>query len=459
MSEINKVLIIDDEEIVGKAYRNELRGKGFDADTLESGSEALNLLNPQWPGIVVSDIIMPEMDGLTLLKKVKEMDPDLPVVLITGQGDIPMAVKAIQQGAYDFLEKPFETSKFIDVVKRAMEKRRLILEVRALRTTLSSQKEAGSKIVGKSPAVERLRTTVKSIADCDVDVLLLGETGTGKDLIARSLHEMSKRGRKHFVAINCGAMPETIIESELFGHEAGAFTGANKRRIGKFEHADGGTIFLDEIESMPLHLQVKLLHVLQDRVVQRVGSNTSVPVDVRVIAATKVDLKQAYEENTFRKDLYYRLNVVQIEIPPLRDRREDIPLLFQHFVLEACGRYRLEPPNPPETLMQNLLAREWEGNIRELRNEAEKFVLGLNLDVPDVSEKPDVASPVSSGQSFPSNGQSFKEKIAQFEKSLIESELKAQKGDLKKIQDSLSIPKQTLYDKIKTFGLNRKNYT
>jgi two-component system C4-dicarboxylate transport response regulator DctD len=335
MSDINKVLIIDDEEIVGKAYRNQLRGKGFDADTLESGFEALNLLSPQWPGIVVSDIIMPEMDGITLLKKVKEMDPDLPVVLITGQGDIPMAVKAIQEGAYDFLEKPFETSKFIDVVKRAMEKRRLILEVRALRTTLSSQKEAGSKIVGKSPAVERLRTTVKGIADCDVDVLLLGETGTGKDLIARSLHEMSKRGRKHFVAINCGAMPETIIESELFGHEAGAFTGANKRRIGKFEHADGGTVFLDEIESMPLHLQVKLLHVLQDRVVQRVGSNTQVPVDVRVIAATKVDLKQAYEENTFRKDLYYRLNVVQIEIPPLRDRREDIPLLFQHFVMEA----------------------------------------------------------------------------------------------------------------------------
>lgn len=454
--DVNKILIIDDEEIVRKAYQNELRGKGYDADTLDSGKKALKLLSDQWPGIVVSDIIMPEMDGITLLKKIKKLDPDLPVVLITGQGDIPMAVRAIQEGAYDFLEKPFETSRFLDVLKRAMEKRRLVMEVRNLRLNLGSKKATVAQIVGKSPAVERLRTTIKSIADCDVDVLLIGETGTGKDLVAHSLHELSKRHQKNFVAINCGAMPENIIESELFGHEAGAFTGANKRRIGKFEHADGGTVFLDEIESMPLHLQVKLLHVLQDRAVQRVGSNDPVPVDVRVVAATKIDLKQAYEENTFRKDLYYRLNVVQIDIPPLRQRLEDIPLLFKHFMLEACGRYHLDPPVPTEELMQDLLTREWEGNIRELKNEAEKFVLGLNFDVPAAENPSD--SPAS--MVFPpQNGKSFKEQVASFEKTLIEQELKSWKGDLKKIQANLNIPKQTLYDKIKTFGLNRKDYT
>ncbi len=453
--DVDKILIIDDEEIVRKAYRNELRGKGYDADTFDSGKKALKLLSDQWPGIVVSDIIMPEMDGITLLKKIKKMDPDLPVVLITGQGDIPMAVRAIQEGAYDFLEKPFETSRFLDVVNRAMEKRRLVMEVRNLRLNLGSKKETGAQIVGKSPAVEQLRTTIKSIADCDVDVLLIGETGTGKDLVAHNLHELSKRHQKHFVAINCGAMPENIIESELFGHEAGAFTGANKRRIGKFEHADGGTVFLDEIESMPLHLQVKLLHVLQDRAVQRVGSNDPVPVDVRVVAATKVDLKQAYEENTFRKDLYYRLNVVQIDIPPLRQRLEDIPLLFKHFMLEACGRYHLDPPVPTEAMMQDLLNREWEGNIRELKNEAEKFVLGLNFDVP-AAENP---SGSHASIAFPpQNGKSFKEQVATFEKALIEQELKSWKGDLKKIQANLNIPKQTLYDKIKTFGLNRKDY-
>ena len=450
MTDINKILIVDDEEIVRKAYQNELRRKGYEAHALDSGLKALEVVNEQWPGIVISDIIMPEMDGVTLLKKIKSIDPDLPVLLITGQGDIPMAVGAIQDGAYDFLEKPFETSRFLDVVARAMEKRRLILEVRELRLNLNSQKDAGLTIVGKSPAMERLRANVKSIADCDVDVLLLGETGTGKDLIARSLHDMSKRRRKHFVPINCGAMPENIIESELFGHEAGAFTGANKRRIGKFEYADGGTVFLDEIESMPLHLQVKLLHVLQDRVVQRVGSNDPVPVDVRVIAASKIDLKEAYEGNSFRKDLYYRLNVVQIDIPPLRQRQEDIPLLFKHFILEACKRYHLDPPVASEAMMKALLSREWEGNIRELKNEAEKFVLGLSFDCPETSELPEGGGPASE---IPhKNAMTFKEQVAVFEKSLIEQELKSWKGDLKKIQDNLNIPKQTLYDKIKTFG-------
>lgn len=453
MEAIKQILIVDDEEIVRRAYTHQLTHRGFEVQALDSAESALQVLSPEWPGIVITDMVMPGMDGLALLKRVRDIDPDLPVVLMTGHGDVPMAVKAIQDGAYDFLEKPFETERFIDVINRALEKRRLVLEVRALRAARDGAGGA-TRIIGKSPSMEKLRQTVKTIADCDVDVLLIGETGTGKDLVARSLHEQSKRADRPFVAINCGAIPETIIESELFGHEAGSFTGAGKRRIGKFEHAQGGTVFLDEIESMPLHLQVKLLHVLQDRYVQRVGSNDPVHVDVRVIAATKENLKKAYEENRFRKDLYYRLNVVQIELPPLRDRKDDIPILFQHFALEACSRYKIQAPTPPNDLIQRMLTRPWEGNVRELRNEAEKFVLGLNLDLETALTSLGESESSATG----GGGVTFKEQVSAFEKTLIEEELKRQKGDLKKTQEALHIPKQTLYDKIKTFGINRKDY-
>ena len=455
MANTEKVLIVDDEEIVRRAYENELKKKGYDVETLDSAEKALETLTSEWPGILVTDIVMPGMGGMGLLKKVKKIDPEIPVVLMTGQGDIPMAVQAIHDGAYEFLEKPFETSRFLEVVKRAMEKRHLVLEVRELRSSIASQKGKGESIIGKSASMEKLRETIKNIAKCDVDVLILGETGTGKDLVARYLHDQGKRENKEFVAINCGAIPEAIIESELFGHEAGSFTGATKRRIGKFEYAHGGTVFLDEIESMPLHLQVKLLHVLQDRHVQRVGSNESVPVDVRVVAATKEDLKNASAENKFRKDLYYRLNVVQIIMPPLRELLEDIPILFQHFVLQSCARYNLPTPTPPPGMIEKLQSMPWEGNVRELKNEAEKFVLGLNLNITEATHPPDSNFQVTNDSS---EGLSFKEQIASFEKNVIEKELARQKGDLKKTQEALGIPKQTLYDKMKTFELNRKNY-
>ncbi len=446
-------MIVDDEEIVRLAYKNQLKLKGYEVDTRDSGQKALELLNADWPGIVVSDLVMPEMDGISLLGEIKKIDPDLPVVLITGKGEVPVAVKAIQEGAYDFLEKPFNTDSFMDVVRRALEKRRLVMEVRELKTTLDSQKGDEYLLVGKSAVMEKLRQTVRSVAECDVDVLIVGETGSGKDLVARCLHQKSKRRDQRFVSINCGALPETIIESELFGHEAGAFTGADKRRVGKFEYASGGTVFLDEIESMPLHVQVKLLHVLQDRYILRVGSNEMIPVDVRIIAATKIDLKEAYQAGKFRKDLYYRLNVVQIDLPSLPERREDVPLLFQHFVLDACSRYDLPVPAPSNDLLQGLMARDWEGNVRELRNEADKFVLGLNLDLSQSS-----SSQMDRNSAASQESQTFKQQVSGFEKSLIEQELIRQKGDLKKTQEALQIPKQTLYDKIKVFGLNRKDY-
>jgi two-component system C4-dicarboxylate transport response regulator DctD len=296
MSTSGKVFLVDDEKVVRLSLKRELQNKKYAVEDFESAQEALASLSKDWPGVVVSDVMMPTMNGLTLLEKVKEVDPEIPVILITGQGNISMAVQAIQNGAYDFLEKPFATENFIDAIRRAMEKRTLVMEVRNLQSRINQQSNIKNTIVGNSPSIERLRQVIASIADADADILITGETGTGKDLVAQNLHQASKRRDHNFTAINCGAMPENIIESELFGHEAGAFTGADHKRIGKFEYANKGTVFLDEIESMPLHLQVKLLRVIQEKSIERVGSNETIPLDIRITAATKTDLKLASEK-------------------------------------------------------------------------------------------------------------------------------------------------------------------
>ena len=451
-----KVIVVEDSKIIRLGYKDTLERRGFEVETFDTAKSALSRISFGWPGIIISDVIMPGMDGISMMKRIREVDSDLPVILITGQGDIPTAVQAIRDGAYDFLEKPFSGEVLMEVVHRAMEKRQLVQEIRVLRKEINGQQESNFRILGKSPAVSRLRETITSIAGSDPDVLIFGETGTGKDLVARCLHENSPRKDKNFVSINCGAIPENIIESELFGHEAGSFTGADHRRIGKFEHAHGGTVFLDEIESMPLHLQVKLLHVLQDRVIYRVGSNDPIPVDVRVVAATKMDLKKASSENKFRKDLYYRLNVFQVYLPPLRERMEDIPLLFNHFVAEIGFRYKVSVLTlPPGDFMQNLLTRPWEGNVRELKNEAEKYVLQLIMDIPGQSE---------CFTSFPENSaagngeRTLNDQLAAFEKTIIEQELIRQNGDIKNTYLALGIPRQTLYYKIQKYNLNRKHY-
>jgi two-component system C4-dicarboxylate transport response regulator DctD len=361
------VFLIDDEKHIRVAGAQMLELAGYEVRAFSSPTEALPLLTPEWSGVVISDIKMPDMDGLTFLGRALEIDRDLPLILVTGHGDINMAVNAIRDGAYDFLEKPFSSEHLSDVIKRAMEKRALTLENRSLRRELETQGGGETRIVGNTPPVHRLRGLIAQIADTDTDVLILGETGTGKELVARSLHEQSGRRANNFVAVNCGALPESMIESELFGHEAGAFTGAQKRRIGKFEHANGGTLFLDEIENMPIALQTRLLRALQERCIERLGSNDLIPLDLRIVAATKVDLKEASAEGAFREDLYYRLNVVTLDIPALRDRADDIPLLFQHFVLLGATRYRREPALPNPAQMHRLLDHDWPGNVRELR--------------------------------------------------------------------------------------------
>lgn len=445
------VIFIDDEKHIRTANQQTLELAGFSVQSFSAAEKALPQISFDWPGVIVCDIKMPGMDGMAFLEKAMEIDPTLPVILVTGHGDISMAVQAIRDGAYDFIEKPFAAEQLVETVRRATEKRSLTLENRTLKLELEAQSVPGPRIIGRTPAIQRLRALIARLADTGADILVWGETGTGKELVARSLHEHSSRRDSHFVAVNCGAVPENLIESELFGHEPGAFTGAQERRIGKFEHANGGTLFLDEIESMPMAAQVRLLRVIQERALERLGSNELVPLDIRIVAATKCDLKEAAEAGNFREDLYYRLNVVRVEIPPLRDRREDIPLLFHHFLLVAGARYQKENPAPTAAQIRMLLIHDWPGNVRELRNAAERFVLlggDHAFDFEALLHGPEQGvAPMT-----------LPEQVESFEKSLIEQALDLHSGNLKRTMESLGIPRKTLYDKMQKYGLDKSNY-
>jgi two-component system C4-dicarboxylate transport response regulator DctD len=445
-----QVLFIDDEKHIRQANKQTLELAGLNVILEDCAEKGLEHLGRDWPGIVVCDIRLPNMDGLQFLLEVHKIDHDLPVILITGHGDISTAVNAMRDGAYDFIEKPYSPERLVKTVVRGLEKRVLTLENRNLRRELELHSAPGPRIIGRTPAMEKLRSTIAQVADTGADVLVLGETGTGKELVARALHENSARRSNNFVAINCGAVSESIMESELFGHEAGAFTDARSTRIGKFEHANGGTLLLDEIESMPLRVQINLLRVLQERYVERLGSNRTIPVDLRVVAASKVDLREASERGTFREDLYYRLNVVCLEIPPLRNRREDIPLLFHHFLLVAGHRYQQEVPAPNSSQMNALLSYSWPGNVRELRNFAERYVL-LGRQFDWSLEK------MLSGEDKVQS-RSLPQQVDCFERGLIEHALVSSNGSIKDVMAALAIPRKTLYDKMRKHGLNKTDY-
>ncbi len=445
------VLLVDDEASVRASTEQSLQLADLKVKTFSSAKDALPYLAKNFNGVLLTDIRMPEMDGLELMRASLKIDAKLPVILISGHADVETAVSAIREGAYDVIEKPFSTRLLIDKLKRAMDQRQLTLENRALKEELANQSRLGPRIIGNAPAVKQLRSMIRHIADADADVLIMGETGTGKELVARSLHEQSQRRDHNFVAINCGAIQEQLLSSELFGHEAGAFTDAKTKRIGKFEHANGGTLFLDEIESMAITTQIPLLRVLQERSIERLGSNTALPLDIRVLAATKVDLKEAATQKEFREDLYYRLNVVTLELPPLRERREDIPLLFQHFVLVAAARCEAEMPALDSKALQVLLEHDWPGNIRELRNMAERYVLlgeSFQFDL----------SALMQAQNSP-DGLTLPEQVSCFEKTLIEQALAQYKGNLQNVMESLGLPRKTLSDKMKKYQLERKRYT
>ncbi|WP_116475320.1 sigma-54-dependent transcriptional regulator [Zobellella maritima] len=451
MSAERTVILVDDDPHIRLSAGQTLELEDYQVVACERADKALTLLDPEFAGVLVTDINMPGMTGLELLAGVTAIDPDIPVILITGFGDISMAVSAIRNGAYDFIEKPFSADLLLDVVHRAQEKRALTLENRRLRQELQAQSAPGPRIIGNTPAVQQLRRLVQTVAGTPADVLLMGETGTGKDLLARYIHEHSPRREHNFVAINCGGMPESLIESELFGHEKGAFTDAKDKRIGKFEHAQGGTLFLDEIESMPISLQIKLLRVLEERAIERLGSNRLIPLDIRIIAASKADLRVQAETGQFRQDLYYRLNVVRIDIPPLRARAQDIPLLFQHFALLASAHYQREIPPLSAERTHRLISHDWPGNVRELRNLAERYVLLGEACTFDFDNQPIT-------ESGGDHGQGLAVRVDQFEKMLIQAELARHGGSIKDTLESLQLPRKTLYDKMKKHNLDKNDY-
>jgi len=443
---VNTVLLVEDDAIVRIGAAQALELAGFTVQSFARAEPARDAIKPGIRAVLVTDVRLPAMDGLALLVEARARDPEIPVIIVSGHGDISMAVQAMRDGAYDFIEKPFRSDRLVDVVRRAVEKRRLTLEVQALRDKLQHWNGIEATLLGVSPEIEEIRRQILTLADTDADVLIYGDTGTGKELVARCLHEHSRRKAGHFVALNCGGLPETLFDSEIFGHVAGAFTGAVRARVGKLEWSNNGTLFLDEIESMPLGMQVKLLRVLQERTIERLGSNESIPIDCRVISATKADLQSLAAQGKFRLDLYYRLGVAIIDLPPLRHRREDIPILFEHFLLAAGKRYGRPAPILSQAQISELMAYAWPGNVRELHNVADRFLLGL-LGERFQLQKVAVEAPAT-----------LAEQVSRFERALIEEELRRNHGNANAASESLGVPKKTLYDKLKRFHLTAEEF-
>ncbi|OLP58642.1 Fis family transcriptional regulator [Xaviernesmea oryzae] len=440
------VILVDDDADLLRATLQTLDLAGFSVTACACAEDALAALPADFPGVVVSDIRMPRIDGLDLFRRIQARDAELPVILMTGHGDVPMAVAALKEGVYDFIAKPFSTERLVHSVRKAGAARRLQLENRHLRAAADAAQD-GLPLIGQTLAMERLRHTLRQIADTDVDVLVLGETGSGKEVVASLLHRWSRRATGQFVALNCGALPETVIESELFGHEAGAFTGAQKRRIGRIEHSGGGTLFLDEIESMPLATQVKMLRVLEMREVTPLGTNEVRPVNLRVVAATKVDLGNPSARGDFRDDLYYRLNVVTLAIPPLRERRDDVPLLFGFFAERAAQRFGRPVPTLSDSVSRHLKTHDWPGNVRELSHFAERFVLGL-FDQPPGTPRLDKTDAALS----------LPERMERFEAEVIRETLAQHQGDVRRTIEALGIPRKTFYDKLQRHGIVRGDF-
>ena len=443
MSE-QRVLLVDDEEELRRSTAQALELFGLTVQTFSTADHVLELTGFSFDGVVVSDIRMPGTDGMTLLHRIRELDAEIPVILVTGHGDVQLAVKAMREGAYDFLEKPFTPQHLAGIIRRGMDRRGLVLENRRLRAVAGKRDDLEARLPGRTQVMVDLRYRIRAIGASDADTLIIGETGAGKEVVARALHDISSRANRPFIAINCAALPENLIESELFGHEAGAFPGALRPRYGKFEHGRGGTILLDEIGSMPVDLQAKFLRVLQERVITRLGSNETVPLDVRFIATSKVDLEAEVAAGRFRADLFYRLNVATIHVPSLAQRRPDIPLLFLQLVREAAARYGREDADVPQELISSIAQRDWPGNVRELRNAADRFVLGL-----------DSGPGEPGGPSRPDAGR-LADKVAAFERNIIAGAIAAHGGALRPVYESLGISRKTLYEKMQKYGLDKK---
>nr|BFE94620.1 sigma-54 dependent transcriptional regulator [Pseudomonas brassicacearum subsp. brassicacearum] len=440
---LDSVMVVDDEGSIRSAVEQWLSLSGFQVQLFSRADECLARLPEHFPGVILSDVRMPGLSGLELLAEVRRRDPDLPVILLTGHGDVPMAVEAMRDGAYDFLEKnPSAPKPCSAACAGPWTNAPWSWKTVACMNRPTPGSASMARCWAFPVRCKNLRRQVLDLAALPVNVLIRGETGSGKELVARCLHDFGPRASKPFVALNCAAIPEALFEAELFGHESGAFTGAQGKRIGKLEYADGGTLFLDEIESMPLAQQVKLLRVLQEQKLERLGSNQSIQVDLRIIAATKPDLLDEARAGRFREDLAYRLNIAELRLPPLRERREDIPLLFEHFTHSAAERLgrSAAPLSGPQ--LSHLLSHDWPGNVRELANVAERQVLGLDQ-LPVLETEP---------------GQSLAAQQEAFEAQCLRAALTRHKGDVKAVLEELQLPRRTFNEKMQRHGLSREMF-
>lgn len=463
----SRLLIVDDEEAARYGMRRALSGFGYEIEEAESTEEARSLLDKKEADLILLDFNLPGMNGLDFLRALKAEDKNSPVViLITAHGSERMAVEAIKSGAHDYLSKPFDVDELRLVVKNADETITLRRENERLKKQIEIENQQRGKLLGNSPQMQKVRSLIEKVAETDATVLIRGESGTGKELVAQEIHERSStRRRGAFVAVNCAALPSELIESELFGHEKGAFTGAASRRQGKFEQANGGTIFLDEIGDMSANVQAKLLRALEERKIERLGGNESIPVDVRVISATHRKLEEEIEKENFRADLFYRLRVVTIEIPPLRERREDIPLLANHFAQLTSERYNTPFRPFAQSALKVLIEHDWKGNVRELRNAIERTAIlaeGDELtskDLPDEIVKSDKSDEMSfegeSNLSVPFTSD-FREDRKEFERLYISRCLDETDGNVTRAASVLGMHRQSLQHKLRELGLSRR---
>jgi two-component system response regulator AtoC len=444
-----KILVVDDEAVIRESLRDWLSDVSYEVFTAENGSQALEIIEREGLGIVITDLVMPGMDGIELMKRAKEIVPNIEVIIITAYGSIPTAISAMREGAYDYIEKPFCPERAELLIEKLVEHQELVKE------NLSLQQKLGERykfenIIAKSPKMQRVIEMIKVVAKSNATVLITGESGTGKELVARAIHSQSHRQSKPFIAVSCAALPESLLESELFGHEKGSFTGAYAQKKGKFEIADRGTLFLDEVGEMSTNIQVHLLRVLEEKEFTRVGGNEPIKVDVRVISATNEDLKQAIVNGQFREDLYYRLNVVTIELPPLRERRDEIPLLAEHFLKKFTTENQKAINGFSPEATDFLLKYDWPGNVRELENAVERAVILAKNSYIEVADLPHE-------NLFRTGSTLWGQMLKGVEKSHIMNILAQTGGNYSQAARILGISRMTLYNKTRAYGLDVKN--
>jgi len=440
-----RILVVDDDAAIRELFSELLQRWGYDVEQTGDGHDALKLVTERHPDVIISDLVMPKLDGLALTRALREESPDTPVIIITGKGTIDAAVEAVREGVFDFVEKPLDPARLKVILQRALEKRQTEHEMQVLRRRLG-QVDSGVGLVGQSPAMRRVMDLVEKVAPSKASVVITGQSGTGKEMIARAVHQLSPRRDKPFIATNCSAIPAGLMESEMFGHERGAFTGADQRQLGAWELADGGTLFLDEVGEIPIELQAKFLRVLEEERLRRLGGKSEISIDVRVISATNKDLKEEIRSGRFREDLYFRLNVFHIPLSPLKERRDDIPLLVQHFI-DGFGREggkKLAGLTPQATKVLSEYA--WPGNIRELRNTLERAVILCGSAAIDVEHLP-AEMAVGGGESAYLKVP-FGLPLREVEKEYILSSLGRMQNNKARTAQALGISEKTLYNKL-----------